>query len=84
MINIWISLFPKKDSEGVTVPLHELVNSSLLWVVTGVELQLCTLLEIILDWVCTVVLFVEDLIFELIVEKASGHSVDLVVHEVVG
>lgn len=56
MINIWISFLPKEDGEAVTVPLHELINDSLLWVVVREELEPRALLEIILYRVCSFVI----------------------------
>ena len=83
MINIRISLFPEEDCKTIAVPLHELVHNSLLRVVARVVLEPRALLEIILNWVCTLFKF-EEVRFDLSDEEALSHSFDLVVHEVMG
>ena len=84
MINIWISLFPKEDGEAIAVPLHELINDSLLWVVVREVLEPRALLEIILYRVCSFVYIIN--VSELKPRpdfkdvECLSHSLNLVVH----
>ena len=82
MINIWISFLPKEDGEAIAVPLHELINDSLLWVVVREELEPRALLEIILYRVCSFVINVSELEPrpDLKDVERLTHSLNLMVH----